>query len=256
MERVEARLYVAGPLAGTLALEPGRAHYLRNVLRLRPGARIAVFNAASGEHAARIAGFSKAGGTIEVAEQLRAPAPESDLWLVFAPIKGARIDWVAEKATELGVSRLQPVFTRHTAVTRVNTARLLATAIEAAEQCERLSVPEIAEPAGLDDLLAGWDARRALVVCDETGGGGPIARVAAALPLDRPLALLTGPEGGFARGELDRLRALPFVTAAGLGPRVLRADTAALAALAVVQAVVQERTGAPPPRFAPRPESR
>jgi 16S rRNA (uracil1498-N3)-methyltransferase len=252
MERVEARLYVAGPLAGTLALEPARAHYLRNVLRLKPGARIAVFNADSGEHAARIASFGKAGVVVAIEEQRRAPAPEPDLWLVFAPIKRARIDWVVEKATELGASRLLPVYTRHTIVTRVNTARLLATAIEAAEQCERLSVPTIAEPEALDAVLAAWDARRALLICDETGGGAPIATVAAGLPLDRPHAVLIGPEGGFAPAELDRLRSLPFVTAAGLGPRVLRADTAALAALAVVQAVIQERTGAPGPRFVSR----
>jgi 16S rRNA (uracil1498-N3)-methyltransferase len=253
MERVEARLYVAGPLAGTLALEPARAHYLRNVLRLKPGARIAVFNAEAGEHAARIASFGKAGGVVEVEEQRRPPAAEPDLWLVFAPIKRARIDWVVEKATELGAARLLPVYTRHTIVTRVNTARLLATAIEAAEQCERLSVPTVAEPAALDAVLAAWDPRRILLICDETGGGAPIATVARDLPLDRPQAVLIGPEGGFAPAELDRLRALPFVTAAGLGPRVLRADTAALAALAVVQAVMQERTGAPGPRFDSRP---
>jgi 16S rRNA (uracil1498-N3)-methyltransferase len=252
MERVEARLYVTGTLAGALALDGARAHYLRNVLRLKPGARIAVFNAEAGEHAARIAGFTKSGGTVAVEERLRAPADEPDLWLVFAPIKRARIDWVVEKATELGASRLQPVHTRHTVVTRVNTARLLATAIEATEQCERLSVPEIAEPARLDDVLAGWTASRVLIICDETGRGAPIAQVARTLPLDRPHAVLVGPEGGFAPGELDRLRALPFVTPAGLGPRVLRADTAALTALAVVQAVMQERTGAPPPRFASR----
>lgn len=252
MERVEARLYVAGPLAGVLALDPARAHYLRNVLRLKPGARIAVFNAEAGEHAARIAGFTKAGGTVQVEERLRAPMAEPDLWLVFAPIKRARIDWVVEKATELGAARLLPVYTRHTIVTRVNTARLLATAIEAAEQCERLSVPAIAEPAALDDVLAGWDGARVLVMCDETGGGDSMVKVAGALPLDRPQALLIGPEGGFAPAELDRLRSLPFVTAAGLGPRVLRADTAALAALAVLQAVMQERTGAPPPRFVSR----
>jgi 16S rRNA (uracil1498-N3)-methyltransferase len=252
MERVEARLYVTGPLAGALALEPARAHYLRNVLRLKPGARIAVFNAEAGEHAARIESFAKAGGIVRVEEQLRGPAAESDLWLVFAPIKRARIDWVVEKATELGASRLLPVYTRHTIVTRVNTGRLLATAIEAAEQCERLSVPQIAEPAALDEVLASWDASRGLLICDETGGGEPIVRVANGLPLDRPQAILIGPEGGFAPAELDRLRSLPFVTAAGLGPRVLRADTAALAALAVVQAVMQERTGAPAPRFASR----
>jgi len=250
MERV--RLYVTGPLAGALALEPARAHYLRNVLRLKPGARIAVFNAEAGEHAARIASFGKAGAVVEVEEQLRGPAVEPDLWLVFAPIKRARIDWVVEKATELGASRLVPVYTRHTMVTRVNTDRLLATAIEAAEQCERLSVPEIAAPAALEDALAGWDPGRVLLICDETGGGAPIAKVAAALPVDRPQAVLIGPEGGFAPAELDRLRSLPFVTAAGLGPRVLRADTAALAALAVVQAVMQERTGAPGPRFVSR----
>lgn len=251
--RVEARLHVAGTLAGTLALDAARAHYLKNVLRLKPGARIGVFNAAVGEYAARIDSYARHGGTLRVEEQLRAPQAEPDLWLVFAPIKRARIDITVEKATELGVSRIQPVFTRHTVVTRVNEERLAAIATEAAEQSERLSVPQIAAPLPLDRLLDAWDARRALVICDETGTGPPLARVARELALDGPHAVLIGPEGGFAPVELDRLRKLPFVTPAGLGPRVLRADTAALAALAVLQAVAHERFGAPAPRFASLP---
>ncbi len=251
--RVEARLHMAGALAGTLAIDAGRAHYLKNVLRLKPGAWVGVFNAAAGEFAARIDSYTRHGGTLVVERQLRAPQAEPDLWLVFAPIKRARIDITVEKATELGASRIQPVFTRHTVVTRVNGERLAAIATEAAEQSERLSVPAIGEPLPLDRLLEGWDARRALVICDETGAGPPLARVARDLALDGPHAVLIGPEGGFASVELDRLRKLPFVTPAGLGPRVLRADTAALAALAVLQAVAHERFGAPPPRFASSP---
>lgn len=252
-ERVQARLHVAGALAGALALDDARAHYLKNVLRLKPGSRIAVFNAIAGEFAARIESYERRGATLVVEEQRRAPQREPDLWLVFAPIKRARIDITVEKATELGASRIQPVFTRHTIVTRVNVDRLATIAVEAAEQSERLSVPEIGEPENLNRLLDRWDANRALVICDETGAGPPLARIARGLALDGPHAVLIGPEGGFAPAELDRLRGLPFVTAAGLGPRVLRADTAALAALAVLQAVAHDRFGAPPPRFASIP---
>ena len=248
--RIETRLYVPGSLTvPTLGLDAARAHYLRHVLRLERGARIAVFNAADGEYAARIDGFGKGWCTLSVEEKRRSPAPEPDLWLVFAPIKRARLDFIVEKATELGVSALWPVFTQHTIVGRVNRERLLATCIEAAEQSERLSVPEIREPVKLEEALARWPAGRRLVFCDETGGGGPIADVLSRQDLTQPHALLTGPEGGFARAELDALRKLPFVTPVGLGPRVLRADTAALSALAVFQALAHDRLGSPPPRF-------
>lgn len=252
-DRIETRLYVPTSLAvPTLGLEADRAHYLRHVLRLEKGARVAVFNARDGEHAARIEGFGKGWCTLAIEEKRRNPVPEPDLWLVFAPIKRARLDFIVEKATELGVSGLWPVYTQHTIVGRVNEERLTATAIEAAEQSERLSIPEIFAPVKLDEALARWPKDRRLIFCDESGGGGPIADVLTGQDLTQPHAILTGPEGGFARGELDAVRKLPFVTPVGLGPRVLRADTAALAALAIFQALAHDRLGSPPPRFVAR----
>lgn len=244
--RIAARLHVADSLAGgTLTLAPPQAHYLRNVLRLGPGARLAVFNAADGEYAATIATLAKGGATVTLEERRRPPRPEPDLWLCFAPIKRTRLDAMVEKATELGVSRLVPVFTRHTVMERVNVERLAAIAVEAAEQSERLSVPEIAAPVELAALLAQWPAARTLVVGDESGGGAPIATALAGVR--GPLAVLTGPEGGFAREEFARLAAHAAVRRVGLGPRILKADTAAIAALAIVQALAGD--GAEPPRF-------
>lgn len=251
---VVTRLYVEEHLSegSTVALGRDRAHYLKNVLRADAGRTVALFNGRDGEWRARIADFAKHGAALVAETQIRAQAPEPDLWLVFAPIKRARLDYVAEKAVELGVSGLWPVFTQHTAMSRVNRERLVTTSIEAAEQSERLSVPEVFEPARLDEVLARWPAERQLVFCDESGGGGPIADVLRQRDLKQPHAILTGPEGGFARAELDALHKLPFVTPVGLGPRVLRADTAALAALAIFQALAQDRLGLPPPRFRAR----
>jgi len=252
-DRIETRLYVGASLkVPTVGLDAARTHYLRHVLRLERGARIAVFNAADGEYAARIDGFGKGWCTVALEEKRRDPAAEPDLWLVFAPIKRARLDFIVEKATELGASALWPVFTQHTIVTRLNCERLEATAIEAAEQSERLSVPEIREPGKLEEALRAWPAGRHLIFCDESGGGTPIADALAKADLRQPHAILTGPEGGFARAELDALHKLPFATPVGLGPRVLRADTAALAALAVFQALAHDRLGSPPPRFVAR----
>jgi 16S rRNA (uracil1498-N3)-methyltransferase len=176
-----------------------------------------------------------------VSECTREQAPEPDLWLCFAPIKRARIDFVAEKATELGVAVLQPVLTEHTAVERVNVERLQANAIEAAEQTERLTVPEVRAPLALAKLLGAWRAERRLLICDETGGGPPIADVLATLDeaaRAAPWGIVIGPEGGFSAGELGLLRRMKDVVSVGLGPRILRADTAALAALACWQALV------------------
>ncbi len=266
-QRIETRLYLAADLApGTeLRLDPARAHFLRSVLRLKAGARLAAFNARDGEWLARIEGLGKGWCAIRIETLRRAPEPEPDLWLVFAPIKRARIDFLAEKATELGCSVLQPVMTRRTAVTRVNCERLAANACEAAEQCGRLSVPEVREPLDLGALIAGWPAERRLLLCAESGAARPIAEglceVAAedggcaaprAAPWAAPWAVMTGPEGGYAQSELDALRNLPFVTLVGLGPRVLRSDTAALAALACWQGVLGDGRRRPPSR-APQP---
>ena len=229
------RVYVEGSLVGggRILLAAEKAHHLRHVLRLAAGAPVAAFNADAGEWLCRLeeGGHGRAGLVVE--RQLRAPSPDPDLWLLFAPIKRGRTDWLIEKATELGVAALLPVWTARTQAERINLDRLRAHAVAAAEQCERLSVPLLRAPQLLAALLDAWPRQRALYVCDETGGGAPIA--AALRP--GPAALLVGPEGGFAETELDALGKLPFVSRVSLGPRVLRADTAALAALAVYQAV-------------------
>jgi 16S rRNA (uracil1498-N3)-methyltransferase len=236
-DRPAARLYVETDLGAgrSLDLAPTQAHYLKNVLRLGPGDVIALFNGRDGEWRASIALFARSACAVTVETQSRTQTQACDLWLVFAPIKRARIDILVEKATEIGTSALLPVVTRHTMVERVNLERLAAHAIESAEQSERLSVPVIHAPQRLDALLAAWPHGRRLLFCDETHASPPIA---AALAAEQPgaWAVLIGPEGGFAERELDALRNLPFVCPVGLGPRVLRSDTAALAALAVFQA--------------------
>jgi len=231
------RLHVPGAFAPGLSvvLDAERAHYLRSVLRLRTGETVSLFNAEAGEWRGELTALAKGSAAVTLTERTRAPAPEPDLWLCFAPIKRARIDFVAEKATELGVSRLVPVMTRHTQMSRVNTDRLRANAQEAAEQCERLAVPTVDAPTDFGALVNSWDSERQLILGDETGAGPPIAEALHSL-VTRKVAVLVGPEGGFAPDELDALRGKPFVTAVSLGPRVLRADTAALAALSCVQA--------------------
>jgi len=236
-ERPAARLYITDALApGAVAgLSAGQANHLRSVLRLGRGAPVAAFNAADGEWLCRIAEIGRGGARLAIERSMRPPAPEPDLWLLFAPIKRARLDWLVEKATELGTSMLMPVWTARTQAERLNLDRLRAHTIAAAEQSERLSVPELRPPEALSRVLAAWAEERHLIVCDESGAGEPIAEAAARLPTGR-VALLVGPEGGFERTELDALGKLSFVTRIGLGPRVLRAETAALAALAVYQA--------------------
>ncbi len=248
--RPRARLHAQADLTGAGArLEGGQAHYLRNVLRLPAGSVVALFNARDGEYAAEIAAYGKHSVDFAIRAQRRAPMREPDLWLVFAPIKRAHLDFVAEKATELGVSALWPVITRHTIVERVNEDRLRATATEAAEQSERLGVPEVKPCVTLSQALANWPKDRNIVLCDEGGGGNAIAAVLAKEDLTKPWAILTGPEGGFAAEELDMLRKRADVRPVGLGPRVLRADTAAIAAIAVFQSLAPDADKKP--RFAP-----
>jgi len=232
------RLHVAEDLGpgARVALSLAQSHYLKNVLRLGPGAAVALFNGRDGEWTAAINGFGKGGGAATAEARLRQQETPADLWLVFAPIKRGRLDFLVEKATELGADVLQPVLTERTQVERVNLDRMRANAMEAAEQTERLSVPVLREPQPLDRVMSSWPEGRRLLLCDESGSSPPIAE-ALAKESSGPWAALTGPEGGFAERELDALRKLPFVCAVGLGPRVLRADTAALAALAVLQAL-------------------
>ncbi len=241
-ERGAARLHMTQQLRPGVLLElaAAQAHRLHTVLRLGEGARVAAFNAADGEWLCRVAAPARGGLSVTVERLLRPAETEPELWLLFAPIKRARLDWLVEKATELGVSALLPVFTRRTQIERANLDRLRAHAVAAAEQSERLSVPELYPPRPLDDALAGWPAGRRLVVCDETGAGEPIADAIGRIGLE-PVGVLTGPEGGFTETELDYLDKLSFVTRVGLGPRVLRAETAALAALSVYQAIVGDR---------------
>ena len=243
--RAMTRIFVESDLAPGMSLRvtAGQAHYLLSVMRMKAGDALTVFNGRDGEFAARIAEASRRVCTLEVAECRRPQRAGSDLWLCFAPVKGARLDYLVEKATEIGVSELRPVITERTVVSRVNLERLHANTIEAAEQSQRLSVPILRAPVKLGGMLDDWGAGRRLVVCDETGQSPPIA-VALKAIAGAPCAVLIGPEGGFADSELDLLRRLPFVCAVGLGPRVLRADTAALAALAVVQAVIGDWSAA------------
>jgi 16S rRNA (uracil1498-N3)-methyltransferase len=235
-DRPATRLYVDAPLAagGRIVLSAAQVHRLRAVLRLGAGDAVALFNAGDGEWRARIETLTHAQGTVEIEARLRPPAEEGDLWLVFAPVK--RLELLIEKATELGASALVPVITARTQVARLNPARLAATACGAAEQSERLSVPEIRAALPLARLIDAWPPGRRLILCDESGTAPPVAAALATLA-PGPMAVLVGPEGGFAETELDALRKLPFVSPVSLGPRVLRSETAALAALAVVQAL-------------------
>ncbi|MBT5571436.1 MAG: 16S rRNA (uracil(1498)-N(3))-methyltransferase [Alphaproteobacteria bacterium] len=239
------RLFVEDDLTtgAPVPLNRDQSHYLQNVMRKGEGDQIAVFNGRDGEYWAKIVAAKRGAVLVEPVELLRNQADEPDLWLVFAPIKRTAVSFLTSKATEIGVSQLMPVVTARTTTDRVNTKRLHANAIEAAEQSERLTVPVIAEPAKFQDFLRDWPRERLLLVGDETGNGRPIAEVAGELADEpRPYAVMTGPEGGFAPDELDQLGELPFVTFIGLGPRVLRADTAALATLSVVQSIAGDWT--------------
>lgn len=222
------RLFVDETLAEGLALtlDGPPANYLANVLRLGPGAQVKLFDDRTGEWLAEIADAGRKRVTLAVRQRLREREAVPDLWLLFAPIKRGRIDWLAEKATELGVKRLVPVLTRRTIVDRLNLDRLRAHIVEAAEQCERTALTELAEPCKLDALLADWPADRTLFFADEAGGA----------PLSAgpgPAAILIGPEGGFTGEERAAIRAVPQARPITLGPRILRADTAALAAVSL-----------------------
>ncbi len=232
------RLYLR-PLAQGVAapLDPKQAHYLSVVLRLPPGAAVRAFNEADGEWVARLARARRNDWSLTPERKLAPPQRLPDLWYLFAPLKHDRLDYLAQKATEMGVCRLMPVLTERTHRQRLNIDRLRANAIEAAEQCGLVSLPEVADLAALDDVLAKWPPGRTLVFCDEDRAGGDPLRDLAALRRG-PLAVLVGPEGGFTPDERARLRALAHVCPISLGPRILRADTAAVAALALVQAAL------------------
>jgi 16S rRNA (uracil1498-N3)-methyltransferase len=222
------RLYVDQPLSQglSLSLDGPQAHYLSAVMRLGPGDRVKLFDDISGEWLAEIGEAGKKKLSLSVSERLRPREAVPDLWLLFAPIKRGRIDWLVEKATELGVARLVPVITRRTVVDRLNLDRLRAHAVEAAEQCERTALPGLAEPQKLPALLRDWPEERSLYFADEEGGEKLAAEPG-------PAAILIGPEGGFTDEERESIRALPQARRVSLGPRILRADTAALAAISL-----------------------
>jgi 16S rRNA (uracil1498-N3)-methyltransferase len=233
------RLFVKSKLepGAEIALAKDQAHYLGTVLRLKPGERILLFNGNDGEWCAGLTAIGRKGAEARLEHQTRPQENGPDLHYLFAPLKRARLDYMAQKATELGASALRPVITRHTMAERVKTERLRANAIEAAEQCGILRVPEVMEPEKLSKLLAAWDATRLLIFADESA---PQASPIEALKTRRPgpLAVLIGPEGGFEREERAALLAKSFVLPISLGPRVMRADTAAVAALALVNAAL------------------
>jgi 16S rRNA (uracil1498-N3)-methyltransferase len=239
------RLFVEDDLAAgqPIALSSSQVHYVTHVMRRGVGDILSLFNGRDGEWTGRIKSVVRGRCETAIEEQTGTQTSGPDLWLLFAPVKRAGIDFIAAKATELGASAIWPVMTRHTAVTRVNLDRLRANVIEAAEQCRRRDVPRVTEPSSLAAVLAEWNPKRRILLCDETGDGRPMADMLNELKKDEPdgpgpWAVIVGPEGGFAETELDAFGKLPFVYAATMGPRILRADTAALAALTCWQAMM------------------
>ncbi|MDA0996676.1 MAG: 16S rRNA (uracil(1498)-N(3))-methyltransferase [Proteobacteria bacterium] len=237
MSRPAVRLFVDHALnpGGVVTLDKGRSHYVSTVMRLGDGDEVLIFNGRDGEWSANLDGGVKAARKLSLQACRRPQLAGPDVWLLFAPLKKDRTDYAVEKATELGAARILPTLTARTQGSRINRERLQATAIEAAEQSDRLDVPDIDDARPLAERLANWPAGRTLIFLDETGGGRPLADVLK--DVTGGLAFLIGPEGGFQADELDGLRNLPFAVAADLGPRVLRAETAAAAALAVRQAI-------------------
>ncbi|WP_339780999.1 16S rRNA (uracil(1498)-N(3))-methyltransferase [uncultured Thalassospira sp.] len=246
--RARQRLFVADAItAGAeIALSPEQSHYLEHVMRLKPGTPVKIFNGMDGEWLATLSELHKKKGVVSVETCLRDQHNSNGPALAFAPIKKQRLDFLIEKSVELGVSRLMPIITAHSITDKVRLDRLQAQVIEAAEQSERLDVPKIDQPVKLYDWLANWPENNHLLFCDETGSGSPIGDVlteSLAKPAGSAIdnnnvvnhILVIGPEGGFAPDETDRIRKQPFATAVSLGPRILRAETAAIAALAVYQ---------------------
>jgi 16S rRNA (uracil1498-N3)-methyltransferase len=232
------RLYVEAPLGegSAVVLGDSRMHYLLHVMRAKLGDQLRLFNGRNGEWCARIVEIAKRGCRLECEVRTAQQHEVPDLWLIFAPIKKTPADYLVQKATELGVRVLQPMSTRRTIVARVNLERMRANAVEAAEQSGRLSVPEIRNLVAFKNLLASWPKERRILFCDEAGEAPPIADGLREAPAG-PWAVFIGPEGGFDPAERAQLRTFPNVVAISLGERILRADTAALAALTVWQTV-------------------
>jgi 16S rRNA (uracil1498-N3)-methyltransferase len=242
------RLYVNPPLAqaAQIALDQAQVNYVRNVLRLSEGARILVFNGRDGEWETSVATSNRKYVTLAVDKLTRPQEPRPDLHYLFAPLKQARQDYMVEKAVEMGAGLLRPVLTSRAQASRINSERMHAHAIEAAEQCGILSIPEIAPPIRLDALLGAWEQDRLLIFCDEGApSSDPLAALRPRADTKGPpaLAVLIGPEGGFDAREREALLGLACVLRLPLGPRILRADTATVAALALVQATLGDWRG-------------
>ncbi|MEQ1696268.1 MAG: 16S rRNA (uracil(1498)-N(3))-methyltransferase [Hyphomicrobiaceae bacterium] len=233
------RLFVEPPLAqaAEIVCEGQQANYLLNVLRLREGDRLRVFNGRDGEWDAQLRDVRKRDCRFVVGACVRPQTAGPDVEYLFAPLKHARLDYMVQKAVEMGVRCLRPVITRRTVAERVNLDRMRANVIEAAEQCGILHVAEVAAPVKFDAVLAGWDVTRKLVFCDEEAETGSAVTQLHELPEGAPVAVLIGPEGGFDPAERSALLRQPYTLAVSLGPRIMRADTAAVAALALVNAV-------------------
>ena len=234
------RLFVSEPLqsGGLLQCNKEHVHYLLHVLRVSDGNRLLVFNGVDGEWQAEVASIGKRACSLRIHELTRPQDRGPDTQLLFAPLKRTRLDYMVQKATELGAAELRPVLTQHTVPDRINAERMRANAIEASEQCGILYVPEVADLTRLDKVLDDWDTQRTLIFCDEAAGVASPIQSLAGLERGSPVAVLIGPEGGFSDAERHRLQSLQFVHPISLGPRVMRADTAATAALALVNAVV------------------
>lgn len=235
------RLFIEQPIApGAIRIDGPQAHYLIAVMRLKLGDPVKLFDGLSGEWLATAASIGKRDLTLDVSDNLRPREAVPDLWLCAAPLKKGRIDWLMEKACELGVDRVVPVLTRRTVVDRLNLDRLRTHMIEAAEQCGRTAVPFLDEPVKLPALLRDWPAERALFFADEAGG---VPGFDAMRARPGPAAILIGPEGGFDDDERAAIRALPSAFGISLGPRILRADTAAAAAISLWMAAAGDWRG-------------
>ena len=233
------RLYVTQELYNNqvLVLSAAQGHYLIRVMRLSPGDTLSLFNGKNGEWQGSVEQANAKDCRVHIGQQLRPQVNEPDIWLCFAPIKHDPIHYLVQKTTELGVAVLQPVQTQRTVVHRINLTRLQENCTEAAEQSCRLTVPKVQELVTLDQLLQHWDKDRLLLYCNEMGQGTPLFQALRALPANQPVALLVGPEGGFTPTEFKKLSSLPYVVPITLGSRILRADTAGIAALACYMSI-------------------
>ncbi len=237
--RAKIRLFVEAPLGAAqgIVLNKEQSNYLFAVMRLKTGAHISVFNGVDGEWLAEVTSANKRGGNLACIKQTAPLRLPPDLWLLFAPIKKARTAFIVEKATELGVARILPVLTDFTNTDRLNIARLRAHALEASEQCGGTYIPKVCAPEKLETVLNDWPEDRRLIFCDESLSARPMHEVLGG-KTGRKYAILIGPEGGFSSKEAEKLRAMPKVTPVTLGPRILRADTAAVTAISLWQSML------------------